>query len=482
MHCLPGYTFPCAAGGCIGPDASPHCLHLFVGQCSFPRAIAHAACAALPDCHVLTCPRSLHVCQARRGSAVPVPSWGNDDVFADGTALQRLVNFAPAPNASACDARNVAAHSAAAVLAHASSVSVVACESAAEGGWSCKLQPLGQPHRHAAMLAWLQRHTYPDPLLAAAGRRERTTSLASPPIAPTASAVMASAAMASTGNTRRGNLSAILLRHGPTITSHRLRLQRQPVLYAPQPGAAAELAAEPGSLEDYLRMAQGNHFLSDALVVYHMFFAGDDPAADGRTPFFLEVGGATGTADGSNTFLFERFLKWRGLMVEAHPPSFAKLVTQRPAAYRLLSALCNASTPAYFGVAYGQVRAGTGGVGTSETGPMSCTPLGGLLRALDVPRVDFWSLDVEGNEWSVMRGMDWSVPVSVMLIESVLPHMAAFLRAKGYVRLRREDYVGSQKGGRDQIWYDPHAVSPRTERRRIRVSSQPSQGKRGRTY
>ena len=129
-------ALPCAAGGCIGPDASPHCLHLFVGQCSFPRAIAHAACAALPDCHVLTCPRSLHVCQARRGSAVPVPSWGNDDVFADGTALQRLVNFAPAPNASACDARNVAAHSAAAVLAHASSVSVVACESAAEGAAS----------------------------------------------------------------------------------------------------------------------------------------------------------------------------------------------------------------------------------------------------------------------------------------------------------------------------------------------------------
>ena len=103
MHCLPDFTFPCGGGGCIRPEASPHCLHLFMGQCSFPRHIAHAACAALRDCHVLTCPRSLHVCQARRGpqaGGVPLPSWGNDDVFADDTALQFLRNLAPAPNAS----------------------------------------------------------------------------------------------------------------------------------------------------------------------------------------------------------------------------------------------------------------------------------------------------------------------------------------------------------------------------------------------
>ena len=46
--------------------------------------------------------------------------------------------------------------------------------------------------------------------------------------------------------------------------------------------------------------------------------------------FVLEAGGLDGVIAGSNSYLFERFLGWNGLMVEANQLNFAKLLATRP--------------------------------------------------------------------------------------------------------------------------------------------------------
>jgi|TARA_B110000211_G_C14021455_1_gene527882 hypothetical protein len=67
-----------------------------------------------------------------------------------------------------------------------------------------------------------------------------------------------------------------------------------------------------------------------------------------------------------------------------------------------------------------------------------------ILKAAGVRYVDFWSLDVEGAELEVLQGMDWSVPVRVLLIERNQHdrQIDALLKLRGF------DYVREQRGNR----------------------------------
>lgn len=88
--------------------------------------------------------------------------------------------------------------------------------------------------------------------------------------------------------------------------------------------------------------------------------------------------------------------------------------------------------------------------------------MGSLLKAIHVSHVDFWSLDVEGGEMDALKGMDWSIPVSVLLIE-VYPR---FKRRVG-------EYLTSHKMRKfsnfhsptnlNELWYNPDRVSPECE-------------------
>jgi hypothetical protein len=63
-----------------------------------------------------------------------------------------------------------------------------------------------------------------------------------------------------------------------------------------------------------------------------------------------------------------------------------------------------------------------------------CTRTQDVFRAHGVSRIDFWSLDVEGGELQVLLGMDWSIPVYVLLIESVTPPIRNLLLRQGFVQ------------------------------------------------
>lgn len=288
------------------------------------------------------------------------------------------------------------------------------------------------------------------------------------------------------------------------------------IVYAPTVNFAWNSRA-PQTLDAYVAKFRRDAWLAPVVRVYETFFAQRPPTAP--QGFVLEAGGLDGSFTGSNSYLFERYLGWRGLMVEANQLNFANLLTRRPGMFRAESALCpRAGNLSFMGggccsSVAGKVAAHTGAGlrdgkwGDSHTEPRSsseykvrCTAIGPLLRAMQVPRVDFFSLDVRGRairaprhksplppppsplppslplphppasqvesaEYAVLSGMDWSIPFSVLMIERCKASSPELLRSKGFVRAHQAEYTelcrrGSKDCPRDQVWYHPERIQP----------------------
>ena len=206
-----------------------------------------------------------------------------------------------------------------------------------------------------------------------------------------------------------------------------------------------------------------DRWLTDVQQAYRRFFGPKTNFyRDGRKGYFVESGAGQGAVFDSNSIFFERFLGWSGLLVEANPFSFAKLVVRRPAAYRLETALCARPGELRFQLPDHQ-RNADGCCGRADGAAkhvVRCTPLGAILDTIGIHHVDFWSLDVEGAELDVLQGFDWAHnSLSVLLIE-VYPRLdesySHFLSARGLVRLR--DFKSPT--GLNQVWFNRSLISP----------------------
>ena len=244
-------------------------------------------------------------------------------------------------------------------------------------------------------------------------------------------------------------------------------------------------AHEPSTLDVYLAMYKRDAWLAPVTKVYHTFFA--QRAVTAQRGIFVEAGGLDGGIAGSNSYLFERYLGWEGVMVEANQLNFARLLRARPGVTRAETALCpTAGNLSFVG---GGCCSGVAGKPAPHTGaglrdgkwsdshpnPRSkneymvrCTPLGALLRAINVHRIDFLSLDVESAEYAVLSGMDWNISVSVLMVERCKGSSPALLRSKGFVRAREAEYTdpwcttreSSRDCPRDKVWYHPDRIQP----------------------
>ena len=159
----------------------------------------------------------------------------------------------------------------------------------------------------------------------------------------------------------------------------------------------------------YTQFYKNDKWLHDAQTVVWHFFRNHPKG------FFIEAGAVQGTVYDSNTLYFERFLGWNGLLVEANPYSFAKLLTRRPSSYRIDTALCSTNKILQFHLPDHQrnVDGCCGRANSKGNYKARCTPIGPLLRSMNITHVDFWSLDIEGSEIDALRGMDWNITVSV---------------------------------------------------------------------
>jgi FkbM family methyltransferase len=144
--------------------------------------------------------------------------------------------------------------------------------------------------------------------------------------------------------------------------------------------------------------------------------------------FFIEVGGADGITQ-SNTFNLEVFKNWSGILVEPNPKS-AKICSDNRVKssvfnYALVSddfeeseikmvrrVVYNGDPGLMTSTADSPIRQVSDWINpitdsdTSEEFIVQTTTLNSILETQDVKTIDFFSLDVEGYELEVLRGLD----------------------------------------------------------------------------
>lgn len=141
--------------------------------------------------------------------------------------------------------------------------------------------------------------------------------------------------------------------------------------------------------------------------------------------FFIEAGANDGVSQ-SNTYFLEKALGWRGVLVEPVPRLFQKCRRNRRNSAVFNCALV---APEDEGTAVSICDMGDRGLlsrisagDTSSAGSVTeiCgRTLTSVLSESQVERIDFFSLDVEGYELSVLKGLDLSrFAPSFILVET----------------------------------------------------------------
>ena len=147
-----------------------------------------------------------------------------------------------------------------------------------------------------------------------------------------------------------------------------------------------------------------------------------DAIIDRDAGFFVEAGGHDGYTQ-SNTYYLERFRGWRGILVEPMPEMAGEARRNRPGARLFRCALVppeleGTEVEMEFGDLYTSVRGAREGVDTWIQGGLVLgwrdhrvervpgRTLSSLLDEARVDAVDLLSLDVEGYEEPVLRGLD----------------------------------------------------------------------------
>ena len=145
---------------------------------------------------------------------------------------------------------------------------------------------------------------------------------------------------------------------------------------------------------------------------------------DFRDGIFLECGANDGLAQ-SNTYWFERFQGWRGLLIEAVPEKAEEARRNRPKAKVVNCALVADDSISSVQLRAAGLMAFVSGafsgdeetlqienakrvqhLQTVQTIEVPAHPLSRVLDEAGLPRIDLFSLDVEGYECEVLKGLD----------------------------------------------------------------------------
>jgi FkbM family methyltransferase len=141
--------------------------------------------------------------------------------------------------------------------------------------------------------------------------------------------------------------------------------------------------------------------------------------------FFVEAGANDGFEQ-SNTYWFERFRGWKGVLVEPIPELYREAVLERPGATVFNCALVPFDHPGEpVSMRYGGLMSIVAGTRGSEADDreyvrpafslgmeseyeveVPARTLSSILDEVDAPEVDLLSLDVEGFEAEVLGGLD----------------------------------------------------------------------------
>ena len=185
--------------------------------------------------------------------------------------------------------------------------------------------------------------------------------------------------------------------------------------------------------------------------------------------YFVELGANDGVSQ-SNTLYFEKYRGWRGLLVEPAPHNYLRCRANRAPENHIVCAACVSFgfQPEFVRIAYANLMSTPLGLASDIADPMAhahsgrrflgpredvfeygavARTLDALLREAGAPqRIDFLSLDVEGAELEVLRGVDHTAfRFKFLLVECRdFERMHSYLRALDYAfveNLSPHDYL-----------------------------------------
>lgn len=143
--------------------------------------------------------------------------------------------------------------------------------------------------------------------------------------------------------------------------------------------------------------------------------------------FYIECGGLDGELR-SNTLFFERERGWNGLLIEADPKNFEQMITKQRKAWLSPACLAPVSHPTSVqfqqeenqGHIVGKQDKDSPGSEMGAVVDVQCFPLYSYLLALNQTTVDYFSLDVEGAELSVLKTIPWEkVDIKTLSVEFI---------------------------------------------------------------
>ena len=163
--------------------------------------------------------------------------------------------------------------------------------------------------------------------------------------------------------------------------------------------------------------------------------------------FYIECGANDGV-DQSNTWHFEKFKNWHGILIEAHPEIFRELIKNRDKRNILVNKflVSNNYKSQTVNISNNDLisKFSTTNEGSSLSTPITLTE---VLRKNYVPKlIDLFSLDVEGYEFEVLEGIDFeNYKFKYFLIETNdFDKLNSYLIAKKYKfidKLSNHDYL-----------------------------------------
>jgi FkbM family methyltransferase len=156
-----------------------------------------------------------------------------------------------------------------------------------------------------------------------------------------------------------------------------------------------------------------------------------------RNGTYIELGALDGVL-WSNTKFFEDSLGWTGILIEPHPDKFKLLQINRPNNF-LFNDLVSCYTQPLEYRYFFDIHAGVSGAtktlskhhidnyfDTESTKNLQQyktiiqpKTLSEIIKNTNLTHIDLLSLDVEGHEYEVLQSWDFSIPIDIILIETL---------------------------------------------------------------
>ncbi|CAL4073772.1 unnamed protein product, partial [Meganyctiphanes norvegica] len=232
-----------------------------------------------------------------------------------------------------------------------------------------------------------------------------------------------------------------------------LRTLKKHYLYPPS-SLPYNLTKDDGSNDGYFY--QHRTFTSEMIDYYLQHLFGNQ-----RGGFFIEAGALDGQFM-SNSLWLEQHLGWTGLLIEADPYNFEFLEHKQRHAWISNTCISPDENPHVTTIeSMQQLRKDVGGpwafrarsklfssdsvnpekfeqLTTRSFSQVQCFPLASYLFALNVSTVDFFSLDIQGHEWDVLKAI---LPFTQLKIKSiVVEHYIKDIVDNEEVQTKKIDY------------------------------------------